>query len=295
MIKNVLIVFSAVCLFQVSLHSQEGRNRELIDRQWKFAPGDLPEARDPDLDDSGWRTDDEMLFVAHRGASYLAPENTLASIRLAWELGADAAECDVMLTSDQQVILFHDNTTARLTGEDHVIRETSWEVLRNLAIRLKESNLRKYEGEGIPLLEEVLQTIPEDRLLVIEIKTGPEILPHLQQVVEEQWKSGRISFICFDLETILAAKSLFPGVPCYFLSTFRSGVNRHFDEIIQGRLDGVDVRYRAINRKLVSRCRAADLQVWCWTVNEPGAAGKMKALGVGAITTDRPKWLKEQI
>ena len=41
----------------------------------------------------------EFLYVAHRGASYLAPENTLASIQLAWELGADAAECDVMLTS----------------------------------------------------------------------------------------------------------------------------------------------------------------------------------------------------
>ncbi|HDS08438.1 MAG TPA: glycerophosphodiester phosphodiesterase [Bacteroides sp.] len=239
--------------------------------------------------------DDEMLFVAHRGASYLAPENTLASIRLAWELGADAAECDVMLTSDQQVVLFHDKTTGTLTGEDHVVRETSWEVLRNLDIRLKESNLRKYEGEGIPLLEEVLQTIPDDRMLVIEIKTGTEILPHLQQVLDGYWKSGRISFICFDFETILETKRLFPEVPCYFLSTFRSGVNRHFDEIIQGQLDGVDVRYRAINRKLVRRCRAAGLEVWCWTVNEPEAAGKMKALGVNAITTDRPKWLKEQI
>jgi len=239
--------------------------------------------------------EDEMLFVAHRGASYLAPENTLSSIRLAWELGADAAECDVMLTSDLKVVLFHDKTTARLTGEDYVVRETSWEVLRNLAIRLKESNLRKYEGEGIPLLAEVLQAIPDDRMLVIEIKDGPEILPHLQQLVEEHWKSGRISFICFDLETILAARRIFPGVPCYFLSTFRSGVNRHFNEIVQGQLDGVDVRYRAINKKLVRQCRAAGLQVWCWTVNEPGPARKMKALGVGAITTDRPKWLKEQI
>lgn len=55
MIKNVLIVFSAVFLLQVSLYSQDGRKRELIDRQWKYAPGDLPDARDPDLDDSGWR------------------------------------------------------------------------------------------------------------------------------------------------------------------------------------------------------------------------------------------------
>ena len=245
-------------------------------------------AREPD-------PDNELIFVAHRGASYLAPENTLASIELAWELGADAAECDVMLTSDQQVILFHDENTRRLTGEDHVVSETGMDVLGKLTINLKESNLRKYENERIPLLEEVLQTIPEDRMLVIEIKNGREILPFLKQVVDDHWHSGRISFICFDLETILATKQLFPDIPCYFLSTFRRGVIRYFDKILQGKLDGVDVRHAAINLKLMERCRAEGLVVWCWTVNDPEDARKMRRLGVSAITSDRPKWLKEQI
>jgi glycerophosphoryl diester phosphodiesterase len=238
-------------------------------------------------------TQNEPIYVAHRGASYLAPENTLASIRLAWELGADAAECDVMLTSDRQVILIHDENTRSLTGRDHVVSETTWDVLSKLTINLKESNLERYAGEGIPLLGEVLETIPEDRMLVIEIKTGREILPTLKQVVDAHWHSGRISFICFDLETIQAAKRLFPELPCYFLSTFRSGVIRHFGEILTSKLDGVDVRYKAINRNLVERCRAEGLEVWCWTVNDPGDARKMKALGVSAITTDRPKWLRE--
>ena len=57
-----------------------------------------------------------LKFVGHRGASYLAPENTLASIKLAWELGADAAECDVMLSSDNRVVVFHDKNTKKLTG-----------------------------------------------------------------------------------------------------------------------------------------------------------------------------------
>ena len=68
-------------------------------------------------------------FVAHRGASYLAPENTLASIRLAWELGADAAECDVMLSSDHKVVLFHDKNTKKLTGKSHLISDTPWKEL----------------------------------------------------------------------------------------------------------------------------------------------------------------------
>ena len=53
----------------------------------------------------------KFLFVGHRGASYLAPENTLASINLVWKIGADAAECDVMLTSDNRVVVIYDDNT----------------------------------------------------------------------------------------------------------------------------------------------------------------------------------------
>ena len=126
-------------------------------------------------------SENPFKYVAHRGASYLAPENTLASIHLAWELGADAAECDVMLSSDQKVVLFHDKNTKKLTGENHIISETPWNVLSKLDVKLRETNLREYEGERIPLLAEVLHTIPADRMLVIEIKTGPEILPFLKE------------------------------------------------------------------------------------------------------------------
>lgn len=235
-----------------------------------------------------------FLYVAHRGASYLAPENTLASIKLAWELEADAAECDVMLTRDNRVILFHDNNAKKLTGANHVIKETDWELLRQLTIKSRETHLPRYRDEPIPLLKDVLTTIPQDRMLVIEIKTGPEILPHLQQVIDLHWKQGRISFIAFDFETILATKALYPKVPCYYLSMFKPDLNRHFDEIVESRLDGVDLRHGIIDRALVEKCHAAGLEVWCWTVNDPETAAKMKALGITAVTTDRPAWLKDQ-
>ena len=59
----------------------------------------------------------QLKFIAHRGASWYAPENSLAAIRLAWELGADGAECDIQLTKDHQIVLWHDDDTARLTGK----------------------------------------------------------------------------------------------------------------------------------------------------------------------------------
>jgi glycerophosphoryl diester phosphodiesterase len=234
-------------------------------------------------------------FVAHRGASYLAPENTLASIKLAWELGADGAECDVMLTTDKQVVLFHDQNTQKLTGENFIIKDTNWEQLRSLEIIPRESNLPEYKHETIPLLKDVLATIPDDRMLVIEIKTGPEILSHLQKVVTEHWKQGNISFIAFDFETITQAKELYPQVPCYYLSSFKADFNKHLDDLVDAGLEGVDLRHNIIDRNLMDRCHALGLDVWCWTVNDPETALKMKELGVSALTTDRPSWLKNSM
>ena len=243
--------------------------------------------------DSG--TDLPFHYVGHRGASYLAPENTLASMKLAWELGADGAECDVMLTSDQKVVLFHDKNAKKLTGENFTIKETGWDELKSLELIPRETNLPEFSHETIPLLEDVLSVIPADRMLVIELKTGPEILPHLQKVIAQHWKSGNISFIAFDFEAIKQAKVLYPEVPCYYLSSFRSDLNKHFDAVVESGLDGVDLQHRIIDQELVERCRASGLDVWCWTVNDPDNALKMKELGVSAVTTDRPAWLKTNL
>ena len=216
-------------------------------------------------------------------------------MKLAWELGADGAECDVMLTSDHEVILFHDNNTKRLTGQNLVVAETTWEELKPLAVLPGESNLPEYTHETIPLLEYVLEALPEDRMLVIEIKTGPEILPYLQKVIDRHWQKGEISFIAFDFETIKQARQLYPDVPCYYLASFKPDFNRRFDAVVEAGLDGVDLRHNIIDRDLVERCHESGLDVWCWTVNDPENAHKMQQLGVSAVTTDRPAWLKNSL
>ena len=240
-------------------------------------------------------TDLPFHYVGHRGASYLAPENTLASIKLAWELGADGAECDVMLTADHKVVLFHDKNAKKLTGGNFTIKEATWEDLKPLVVIPRETNRPEYSNETIPLLKDVLAIIPEDRMLVIEIKTGPEILPHLQKVITQHWKNGNISFIAFDFETIKQAKLLYPDVPCYYLSSFKSDLNKHFDAVVESGLDGVDLRHNIIDKEIMESCHASGLDVWCWTVNDTQTAQKMKEFGVSAVTTDRPAWLKNNL
>jgi len=235
------------------------------------------------------------VYVAHRGASYLAPENTLASIKLAWELGAAAAECDILLTKDKQVIVFHDKKGKRLTGEKFNVKEVNYEDIKDLPIILRQTNSKKYEGENIPLLKDVLATVPEDRTLVIEIKTGPEILPYMQEVIDKHWQSGNIAFIAFDYQTIIETKKRYPEIPCYYLSAFKADVERKLDVIARSDLDGVNLRHKIINTQLVNSLRAMNKDIWCWTVNDPEDALRMENLGVSAITTDRPVWLKEKL
>ena len=112
----------------------------------------------------------QVQIIAHRGASYLAPENTVASAKLAWELGTDAVEVDIFLSKDNRIIGIHDPTARRTSGHDYVIMDTHSDVLRTLEVGSFKDE--KYRGEKIPFLEEIIQTIPHGKELVVEVKLG---------------------------------------------------------------------------------------------------------------------------
>ena len=236
-----------------------------------------------------------QLFIAHRGASYYAPENSLAAIRLAAEIGSDGAECDIRLTKDNQIVLWHDGNTQRLTNQKLDIAQANYSELQNLDIKLSPTNSACFEGQKMPLLQDVLKSLAKGQLLVIEIKCGKEIFPELQKVVEQYWKTGNLAFIGFNFETISMAKSIFPQFSSYYLSASKDDVLKRIPEIQKNKLDGVDLSSGIIDQKLVDDLHEAKLEIWCWTVDAIDEAKRMKALRVSAITTNRPSWLKEQM
>ncbi len=78
----------------------------------------------------------QPYIIAHRGASWLAPENSVASANLAWDLGADAVEIDIYLTKDNKVMVMHDRNTKRTTGGEYSfdIKETKSGKLRKIDV-----------------------------------------------------------------------------------------------------------------------------------------------------------------
>ncbi len=237
----------------------------------------------------------KSMYIGHRGASYLAPQNSLAALQLAWNLGADGAECDVQLTKDQKIIVFHDANGNQLLRSKLVIAQSNYKELKKLPIKLKASNLPQYKGQTPPLLSEALDVLPAKKLLIIEIKTDSKIIAPLQKIIQNHWKTGKIAFISFDFDCIIQLKKLYPAVECYYLAYQKRTLNKMFEKIVNSDLDGIDLDYKIINKSLVERYQKKGKKVWCWTVNNSRSALKMEKCGVVAITSDRPLWLKNKV
>ncbi|HON90411.1 MAG TPA: glycerophosphodiester phosphodiesterase [Sedimentisphaerales bacterium] len=234
--------------------------------------------------------------IAHRGASHLAPENTLASVKLAWELGADVVEVDVHLTKDNRIVASHDPTTLRTSGTDLKIADTHSADLRELDVGSHKH--ADFAGESVPFLEEVLETIPAGRRLFIEVKTGPEILSVLNETITRSGKRSQVAVIGFDLPTMKAAKEIMPDVPAHWLCDKNlwasSGDSLARTAKAHG-LDGLNVHWSGITWRFARAVRRAGLRLYAWTVDHGANADRLRDLGVDGIATNRPGWLKKRI
>ena len=238
----------------------------------------------------------QNTFIAHRGASYLAPENTVASAKLAWELGADAVEIDVHLSKDNRVMVIHDKDTKRTCSskKNLVIEKTPSLVLRDLDAGVWKGE--EFTGEKLPFLSEIIETVPENKTLVVEIKAGGnKIIPALRRSIDNSGKINQIVFISFGWETILATHEEFPGNKCYWLSSAKTGLKKKMEEAAEKGLAGVNLNHSIIDQEVVSDAKNLNLEVLTWTVDDPAEAKRLTELGVVGITTNRPKWLKEEM
>ncbi|MGH2352028.1 MAG: glycerophosphodiester phosphodiesterase, partial [Chloroflexota bacterium] len=110
------------------------------------------------------------LIVAHRGASGLAPENTLAAFRLALDLGAPAVECDVHLAADGAPVVIHDPRVDRTTSGSGDVRALTLDHLRRLDAGSWFS--ARFAAERIPTLDETLAVCTGRARVFVELKVG---------------------------------------------------------------------------------------------------------------------------
>jgi len=241
-------------------------------------------------------------IIAHRGASYDAPENTVASFELGWKQHADAGELDVWMSKDGKIVVFHDENTKRIANVDRRVTDQTFAELRALDAGAWKG--AAWKGEKIPSLEETLATLPVGKRLFIEIKCGAEVLPELERVLRDSGKTAaQLAIIGFGYETMKAAKARFPQIRVFWLASpekERRGAKPSIEEIVlkakAARVDGLDLSFKfAIDAPFVARVKEAGLQLYVWTVDDAKVARNLAGLGVDGITTNRPQWLRAQL
>lgn len=246
--------------------------------------------------------DPSVEFVAHRGESYDAPENTLAAFRLAWERDVSTIELDVHLTKDGQLIVCHDPNTKKTTGLDKGIKDSTLAELRTLDAGKWRG--KQFAGEKLPTLAEALATIPERGRCFIELKTGSEAVPELVKVVAASGKRAeQLAIISFNAESLAEAKRKLPQHPAYWIVSVKKD---KATGVLAPTVEELIARAKAINADgldlsvpptpdYVEPIKAAGLKLFVWTINDVAIARKFVELGVDGITTDRAAWLKEQL
>ncbi len=231
------------------------------------------------------------VIFAHRGASAFAPENTLASFRLAVEQGAPAVELDVKLTADSQVVVLHDHLLDRTTDGHGALNKTTLEQVKRLDAG--SSFAEKYRGEPVPTLQEVFEAVGQQVLINVELTnyTTPtdDLVSRVVEVVHRCEMEERIIFSSFNPLNLIQAQRLLPEVPAGLLATEgRSGaLARSFvgnlipHQALHPYLDDV-------TQKLVDKVHARGRRVHVWTVNAEAEMRRLFVYGVDGIFTDDP-------
>lgn len=154
-------------------------------------------------------------LMAHRGASDHAPENTLGSFRLALEAGADIIETDLWFTRDGELICHHDATVTRMTGQPGRVAEMTLREVQALRVRSRFNS--RFPNEHIPTLAELLELLPNEVLLTVELKdprfSDPAWAERLAQQVAGRVARQEIVAVSFHqrhLQGLRAAAPTFP-------------------------------------------------------------------------------------
>jgi len=243
-------------------------------------------------------------IIAHRGASFVAPENTLASVNLAWEQNCTHVEVDVKLSKDNEIVVFHDETTERYNGKDSLVNTYTFKELQSMDVGSFKGDT--WKNEPVPSLEQVLQTIPAKGTLVVELKDGPEMeqpLVNLARKYPKLW--SQLEFISFNYDSIAMAKRQFPKNKCLWLldldydeETAKNIPSNPYiiNQVQQANLDGVDVfAGKVANATFFKAMQHAGLQVYLWTINQWEHAQQYLIFAPDGITTDKPKWMQQKL
>ena len=219
-------------------------------------------------------------IIAHRGVTRNDQENTLPAYHQAFSDGADGLEIDVRLSKDKKPIIFHDEDTSRLFKKNLEIKNTTFFELEALG----------NNENRIPLLDEVLDFLPQNKECFIEIKSDANTVPFLDKLRIEK---KNITFLSFDKNVVLALKKRFPNKLVFqsfhMLQIERYGIKKILEFYKNGNSDGLSIDIRGLSNKTIDKILEKKIDLIIWTLNSMERLKELSKKNIRAIITDEVK------
>jgi glycerophosphoryl diester phosphodiesterase len=263
-----------------------------------------------------------MLNIAHRGARSLAPENTIAAARKAFEAGADMWELDTGLLADGTLIIMHDDTLERTTNINQVfpdktkalLHEFTYAQIQQLeagshfvqkdpfgqiaAGKVSAEELAAYASEPIPTLEEALGFTREQNWRVnVEIKSiratrkDMTIVEKTVALIQSMGMEKNVLISSFNHAYLQKAKQLAPIIDTGWLTLLSMKHHRHSVE--NAKCQAYHPAMIGLNAKKIDHFHRKNIAVNVWTVNQASDMEKLIAWKADGIITDFPQTLQD--
>jgi len=222
-------------------------------------------------------------IIAHRGASGVRPENTMAAVRTALDDQADWVEIDVQETADGEVIVAHDSDFMKVAGLDLKIWNATKKDLTEIDVGSWFDPT--YSKERTPTLREVLLTAKGRGKVIIELKYyghDVDLEARVARIVTETGMAGSSAVMSLKYAGVEKMRDLRPD--------WRFGVlaARAIGNLASLQADFLAVNTGQINAWLIQQTHAKGKQIYAWTVDDPLTMSRMISMGVDGLITNEP-------
>jgi glycerophosphoryl diester phosphodiesterase len=238
------------------------------------------------------------LIIGHRGASAVAPENTMAAFREAIAVGADGIEFDVRLTLDSVPVVIHDSTLRRTGGLSQRIADLTWSEVAKVDVGSWFS--RSFANETVPSLAELFTLFEANNsTLYLEMKcdSAAEYAPLAAaccELIAQRGLKERVVVECFQLAALKIVSELSSDIKTVAL--FEPSISNPSvlsdQSIINKAVDvgaaALALHHRLARRSLIEKAKDLGLHIAVWTVDDPAWIERARTLGIDALITNNP-------
>lgn len=238
--------------------------------------------------------------VAHRGGAKEFTENTVAAFQRAAKLGAIAIETDIRLTKDGVVVIYHDDNVGRVEGmpfgtKGPLVADVTYAEMTAKSLKAVGEDAG---GRKIPTFQEVLDNVPTV-LLNVELKRCPrfdELVDKTIAILKNHPAMERVVLEPPDIPTAQKFRTAFgPKLKLHINPGYDSSLpyEESVKKVIAFKPHSLSISYKKLSWEIVDLAHKGGVEVWVWTVDDPGIAQIAALLGADAVKTDKPTMLLE--